>query len=322
MKFIEINSNNIYKKLDIPFYKRPSFASITIGLISVAIILFTQKYITSKMSVEIGLVTEISVATICMFFLYIVVNQLQSSIAKKEVLSEKTREIEAIRNEFTNIASRDIAEASTAIKWGIRSLEPSFDLMKKGEKETLQHIRDKNDHVLEIVRNLVILSRAERGEIIVSKTNTDIGSVIDNLLHTTYPRVKAVGTKIIYEEPSDRIRINVDPIILSDLLLSIFTYCLERTHNSLDEITIKVFQINEGEKKTVKINIGDNASPIPEYMRNNIFDRAIRNPHTGELENTPLGPHVAKILSEILKIEVETNLTDTSTSFSIIISEK
>ncbi len=318
MSFIESPSNNLYEKLNIPFYKRPAFASIAIGLISLLVIVLTQRYVTKYMDAELGLVTEISVATVFMFILFVVVNQLQASISKKQALLEKSHEIEAIRSEFTNIASKDIAEASTAIKWGIRSLEPSFESMKKGDKETLQHLRDKNDHVLEIVRNLVLLSRIERNEIVISKTITDINGLIENLIYVTSPRVKAKGTKVTYIPSPTTIKIETDPIILSDIILSIFIYCLERTHNALDEITVKLFTINSGTEETVKIIIEDSATPLPDYMRENIFARAIRNPHTGELENTPLGPHVANLLSDVLKIKLEANLSETQTSFGII----
>lgn len=317
MKLFEKNPNSVYNRLNIPFYKRPAFASIVMCFLGVFAIWFTEKYITVGTDAITGLVIEISVAVAAMFLLFIIVNQLQAAVAKKEAVIEKTHEIEAIRNEFTNIASRDIAEASTAIKWGIRSLEPTFEAMKKSDKETFQHIRDKNDHVLEIVRNLVLLSRIERKEIIISNTNTELGGLIENMLYTSEPRTKAIGTQVIFVPLAEAIKVETDSITLSDMLLSIYTYCLERTHGPQNSITVKAFTINSGTETTAKISIGDDATPVPEYMRKDIFARAIRNPHTGELENTPLGPHAAHLLAELLGVKLEANLTDTQTSFTI-----
>lgn len=317
MKLFEKNPNSIYNRLNIPFYKRPAFASIVMCALGVFAIWFTEKYITVGTDAITGLVIEISVAVAAMFLLFIVVNLLQASVTKKESAIERTHEIEAIRNEFTNIASRDIAEASTAIKWGIRSLEPSFELMKKSDKETLQHIRDKNDHVLEIVRNLVLLSRIERKEIIISNTVTELGALLENILYTTDPRTKAIGTQVVFVPIAEAIKIEIDAITLGDMLQSLYTYCLERTRGPQNSITVRAFTVNSGSETTPKIIIGDDATPVPEYMRKDIFARAIRNPHTGELENTPLGPHVANLLAEILGIKLEANLTDTQTQFTI-----
>jgi signal transduction histidine kinase len=301
----------------IPYYKKPLFASIIIGILSLAIIIYTQRRLTIHMETEIALVTEISVATVCMFILFIVVNQLQSNISRIEALNKHSREIEILRNEFTSIASRDIAEASTAIKWGIRTLEPDFEQLKKTDLETLLHIRDKNDHILEIVRSLVILSRIERKEIVVSPSQTNISGVIENLLHAMEPRIKAKGTKLSFEIPVENVIIDTDHIVLSELLQSLFTYCLERTRGTQDTVSIRTFTVNEGIKATAKITISDNAPPVEEYMRTNIFARAIHNPHTGDLENTQLGPHVAKLLSDLIGANIEASLTESQTSFTI-----
>lgn len=304
-------------EIKIPYYKRPLFASVVIGILSLAIIIYTQRRLTIHMETEIALVTEISVATVCMFILFIVVNQLQNNVSRAEEASKHFREIEVIRNEFTSIASRDIAEASTAIKWGIRTLEPEFELLKKTDLETLLHIRDKNDHILEIVRSLVILSRIERKEIVVSPTPTNISGVIENLLHAMDPRVKAKGTRLLFEMPKNSVIVETDNIILSELLQSLFTYCLERTRGSQDAISIRAFEIKEDEKTTTKITVSDNAPPVEEYMKTDIFARVIRNPYTGELENTQLGPHVAKLLSDLINVKIEATLTESQTLFTI-----
>jgi signal transduction histidine kinase len=143
------------KRLGIPFYKCPAFASLLFGTVSVVLILLTQRYADRYLETEVALVTEIVIAAALMFLLFLLVNRLQNNIEKKEQLLQHQSEIEALRNEFTHIASRDIAEASTAMKWGIRTLEPSFEQLPKQDQETLLHIRDRNDHILDIVRNLV-----------------------------------------------------------------------------------------------------------------------------------------------------------------------
>lgn len=309
--------NSLSNEFEVPFYRRPLFASIAIGIISIIVIIFTQRYVTLYMETELALVTEISVATLCMFFLFIVVNQLQSSVTKKEAAEKHNREIEMIRSEFTSIASRDIAEASTAIKWGIRTLEPTFNTIKESDKETLLHIRDKNDHILEIVRSLLVLSKIERKEIVISPSSTNVSGVIENLLSTMEPRIKAKGTKTAFVPPPEAVIIETDHIVLSELLQSVFTYCLERTRGPQDTVSIRAFTVNLEGQTTTRILITDDAPGVAEYIRKDIFARAIRNPHTGELENTQLGPHVAKLLSELLGVTIEATINDTQTSFSI-----
>lgn len=317
MELTPKESGNIYVRLGIPFYKRPAFASIVIGTLSLGVILITQRYLTRYMDAEIGLVTEISVATICMFALFIVVNHLQSSVSKKELEARHTSTVEEMRNEFTHIASRDIAEASTAIKWGVRTLEPAFEALDEHDRETLYHIRDRNDHILDIVRNLVILARIERKEIIVSHTPTNITGVIENVIATASRRTKAHGSQVIFVPPPEQIVVETDHVILSDILQSLYSYCLDRTRGAADAINIRAFTIQSEGSSIARIVITDNAPPVAEHIRKNIFARAIRNPHTGELENTSLGPHVAQQLAQLLGVELLATTTDEQTSFSL-----
>lgn len=304
-------------EFEIPYYRRPLFASIIIGILSLIIIIYTQRNLTRYMDAELSLVTEMSVATVCMFFLLIVVNHLQGNVTRAAAAEKHSHEIQSIRSEFTSIASRDIAEASTAIKWGIRMLEPGFKLLKESDMETLSHIRDKNDHILEIVRSLVVLSRIERKEIVVSPSQTNLAGVIENLLSTMDPRIRAKGTKTAFIVPPETIVIETDHIVLSELLQSLFTYCLERTSGPQHTVSVRAFMVNQEGKVTPRIIISDDASTVPEYIKQDIFARAIRNPHTGELENTQLGPHVAKLLSELIGATLEATITEAQTSFSL-----
>ncbi len=305
------------KRLNIPFYRCPPIASVFLGALTVAIILVTQRFTDNMHDSYVALVVQISIAASLLLIFFLIINRLQRNIERIEEEKEHQHEIEEMRNEYTHIASRDIAEASTAIKWGIRTLEPSLDQLGKIEQQTLMRIRDRNDHVLDIVRNLTLLARIERKEIVISRAQTDINAVVNNLLTITARRTKAHGAQVVYVPPPEPIFVDTDHIILADILQSLYTYALERTRGVSDAISLRAFTINAGDAVMARIIIADNAPPIPEYMRKDIFARVSRDPNTGEMTSTSLGPHVAHALSELLGVELIATTTDEQTSFSI-----
>lgn len=305
------------KRLKIPFYRCPAIASVFLGALTVVVILISQRLTDRMYDTYVALVIEISLAASLLLIFFLIVNRLQRNIERIEESKEHQHEIEELRNEYTHIASRDIAEASTAIKWGIRTLEPSLDLLGKIEQQTLMRIRDRNDHVLDVVRNLTLLARIERKEIVISRAQTDINAVINNLLTITARRTKAHGTQVVYVPPPEPIIISTDHIILADILQSLYTYALERTRGASDAISLRAFTLNTGEAVMARIIIADNAPPIPEHMRKDIFQRVSKNPTTGEMTSTSLGPHVAHALAELLGVELVATTTDEQTSFSI-----
>jgi K+-sensing histidine kinase KdpD len=317
MKTSQLSAFSSCKRLNVPFYRCPPVASVFLGATTVAIILTIHRFTDKMRDSYLALVIEISIAASLLLIFFLIVNRLQRNIERIEETREHQHELEELRNEYTHIASRDIAEASTAIKWGIRTLEPSLDLLGKVEQQTLMRIRDRNDHVLDVVRNLTLLARIERKEIIISRAQTDINAVINNLLTITARRTQAHVTQVVYVPPPEPIIISTDHIILADILQSLYTFSLERTRGVSDAISLRAFTLNTGESVMARIIIADNAPPIPEHMRKDIFERVSHNPTTGEMTNTSLGPHVARALAEILGVELIATTTDEQTSFSI-----
>lgn len=317
MKTSQLSAFSSCKRLNIPFYRCPSIASVFLGSFAVASILVIHRFTDRMRDSYLALVIEISLAAALLLIFFLIVNRLQRNVERIEEGREHQHEMEELRNEYTHIASRDIAEASTAIKWGIRTLEPSLDLLGKVEQQTLMRIRDRNDHVLDVVRNLTLLARIERKEIVISRAQTDINAVINNLLTITARRTKAHGTQVVYVPPPEPIIISTDHIILADILQSLYTYSLERTRGASDAISLRAFTLNTGETVMARIIIADNAPPIPEHMRKDIFERVSKNPTTGEMTSSSLGPHVARALADILGVELIATTTDEQTSFSI-----
>lgn len=305
------------KRLGLPFYRCPSSASVVLGILVTALILVTHVFVDRMKDFDVAMIIEIGVSASLLLILFLIISRLQRDVERAEEAREHLHEIEGIRNEFTNIASQDIAEACTAIKWGIRTLEPAFDLLAPNDRQTLMRIRDRNDHILDVVRNLIILARIERKEVRIAAAQTDLHSVIENLLAVTSRRTKAHGTQVIYVPPPTQIFVNTDHIVLSDILQSLYAYSLERTRGVSDAINIRAFMMATGEANVARIIIADNAPPVPEHMRKDIFARVIRNPTTGEMNSTSLGPHVAHELAAVLGVELTATTTDDQTSFAI-----
>lgn len=303
-----------------PSAKHPETTVLWLGFVAIIAIVATQ-LITDKLNLssDIALLPPMSVALVSLVIILSVSSRLHRMRDKEESDATRTAELLSLREEYNYIASKTIASASTAIKWGLRSLEPTlFPRLEESEKAIFEHIRERNDTNLEILRNLGLLSRIDQRVITPHAADTDLRDVLHDIVSITERATAAKGTSLVYVPPQVPVIARVDRIIAGDIVQSLYYYCLSRTRGKGDALTVRCFTSpDESGVQRSRIIIADNAPAVPINEREHLFDRVIKDSTTGATTSVNLGPHTAKLLSEVIDISLVATVTDDQTAFTL-----
>lgn len=303
--------------------KRPEVTVLWLGFIAIIAIIATQ-YITPyfidrfKLSQDIALIPPMTVALLALLTILTISGRMRRTQDFARSKLEREAALASLRDEFSYLATKTIADASTAIKWGLRALDPVRDALPTAEKHTFDHIRERNDENLEILRNLNLLSRIGQKSLTSHPLSIDLREVVSDVVRIAGRATAAKGTTLVYVPPQTPIIATTDRVLLGDLILSLYLYCLGRTRGKGDSLSIRCFTVPlEDGTPHARIVVTDSGPSVPPDEREYIFDRIIKSKLTGETTAVNLGPHTAKQLSELLDHALTATLADNQTSFTL-----
>lgn len=306
-----------------PRKKRTEATVLWLGFLAVIAIIASQ-FLTQKLLThypewkDLALLPPMGVALIALFIILTISSRMHRAEDLQSADEKRSAELTGLRAEFNYLASKTIADSSTAIKWGMRALDPLAETFPPAEKHTFDHIRERNDANLEILRNLTILSRLEQKNLNIHPLDVDLRDTLRDISNIVGRATAAKGTTLIYVPPQEPVQANTDRVLLGDIILSLYYFCLNRTRGTSDALTIRCFNVPLEDGKThARIIVADNAPPVPEAEREFIFDRVIKDRTSGATTGVNLGPHVAKQLADLLGITLAATVTEEQTSFTI-----
>lgn len=147
-------------------------------------------------------------------------NQSQGIVVALRDVSEM-RKMEKTKDEFISIASHELRTPMTAIK-GLISMIFEGDFGKFGEelKDPLQDIALSTDRLIQLVNDMLDVSRIEFGRYKFTLSDQPINKLTDEITVLIKPLVEQKGVKIEVENASDQVFTDPDKFkqILSNLL--------------------------------------------------------------------------------------------------------
>lgn len=205
----------------------------------------------------------------------------------------KEKEIERAKSDFVSIASHQLRTPLTISKWYIESLE-SQNLIKENQskaKEYLDIVQECNERLINLIGDLLSVSRIEQGRVKDFPQRTDLGEltrgVISNL--QTIAGKKHINIDLQISD-KDIIKM-IDQERLKEMLEVLISNAIKYSKTSG-----KVKVILEKLDNLVKFTIEDNGIGISDEDKRRIFDKFFRSAKAVELDpdGTGLGLYVAK----------------------------
>ena len=242
-------------------------------------------------------------------------NELQMMADQLAVANDKLRKLDNAKSEFISIASHQLRTPLTAIKGFISLiLEGSYGKINAEIKDVLNKVYLSNERLIELVEDLLNLSRIESGRMEYKFEKINLGEVCQEIYDTFVLRAKeknldldlVLDKNLMMEAVTDRNKIRE---VISNLVDNGLKYTLK------GGVKIKLTEIEE----KIQIAIIDTGIGVPEEEIPYLFSKFSRGKDISRLNagGTGLGLHVGKKMIEALggRIWVQSAGTNLGSTF-------
>ena len=245
-------------------------------------------------------------------------DKLVSSLANdinvelKELQKQKHRYIQGdkeLKNAITNI-SHDLRTPLTSISGNASNLISNGNYIDdKTKKQIYEDIYEDSLWLINLVENLLSVTRLEEGKMNINLTTELIGDVISEALKHIH--TKSEKQRITVIQSDDLILAKMDARLIVQVLINLLDNAIKYTSSNSQ---IKI--ITEQDEKMVRISVADNGNGISDEQKERVFDmfytgtnkiadcrrsiglglslcKAIINAHGGEISISDNKPHGA-----------------------------
>jgi two-component system phosphate regulon sensor histidine kinase PhoR len=204
----------------------------------------------------------------------------------------RLRELEQTRREFVSNVSHELRTPLSSINLMIETI-----LSTEHDDEALDmflpRIKQEVDRMVQLVADLLDLSRAESGGLRLRREQVDLGSVSANILKTFEQRAEQQGVALHFERESAHL--DGDPDRLAQVLINLIDNALRHTPAG-GSVTVEVFPAGDSPTLVVRdTGVGIPYNDLPHiFERFYVVDRSRARGSTG----TGLGLSIVKQIVE------------------------
>jgi signal transduction histidine kinase len=223
-------------------------------------------------------------------------NELQEIATKLAVANEELRRLDNTKSEFISIASHQLRTPLTAIK-GFLSLvlEGSYGKISLEVEDVINKAYSANNHLVDLVENLLNISRIESGRIQYSFAKTDIADVIRELADSFSVVAKGRHLNLAFVYPEVPL-----PLFLMDSqkIREVISNMIDNALKYTQEGGVAVRLSRDGEK--IRVAVSDTGVGIAPEDLSVLFQKFRRGKESGKVNvsGTGLGLYVGKSFAE------------------------
>lgn len=247
------------------------------------------------------------------------VGQGKSCVAQIVILHDITREksVERLKTEFVSIAAHQLRTPLSAVKWILRMfLDGDMGEISETQAQFLQKTYDSNERMINLVNDLLNVTRIEEGKFLQKMQRCDIADLLKEAvkpLEDTAKKKNLSFSLVLPDKKAPRLDVDKEKIILAVQNL------LENAVNYTKTGGITLAGEYSAAQKEFLIKIQDTGIGIPKEQRARVFSRFFRSSSAlkTETEGTGLGLFIAKNIIEAHggKIWFESEENEGSTFF-------
>jgi two-component system sensor histidine kinase NblS len=232
----------------------------------------------------------------------------------------KQAELEKLKGEFISNVSHELRTPITSIKSYVDTLCTHGDMLEPDiYREFLQIIDSEADRLMNLVNEVLELSKLEEGDRDIEMVQQDIRPAVEYTTRAVHLMAKERGIELNYvaQDPLPMVVMNRESI--ERAVINLVTNAIKYTPNG-GKIDVNIFSMTDGSGE-IAVSVKDNGIGIPEECLPNIFERFFRvekKVHT--IKGTGLGLTIVKRIIEKHdgRITVESEIGHGST-FSIFL---
>ena len=233
--------------------------------------------------------------------------ELNSQLHNRQMELEQAM---GVRNRFYASMSHELRTPINAvIGYSTLLIDNIYGPLNEKQREGLQRTLKAARHLLELVNDVLDLSKIEAGKIELALQPVNIELLIDDLFVTVRPLADEHGSQLSFEHPGEPPTITTDPRRIRQILLNLLSNAIKFGRRK----PIKV-QAIPTERGGVVISVIDHGEGISEEDKARVFEEFVQVSPTQQ-PGTGLGLPISRRLATLLdgSLEMESVLGEGST---------
>jgi signal transduction histidine kinase len=243
--------------------------------------------------------------------------ELQMMADKLAIANDQLRKLDNTKSEFISIASHQLRTPLTAIKGFVSLiLEGSYGTVNLEIKDVLNKVYISNERLINLVEELLNLSRIESGRMEYKFEKIDLAELCKEVYDTFILRAKNAKLKLeLNVPPSGPVEVSTDRNKIREIISNLVDNALKYTPKGWVKITLN--SIEDG----ARVAVSDTGIGVPKEEMPYLFQKFSRGKDTSRLNaiGTGLGLHVGKKMIEALqgKLWVESKGANLGSTFFV-----
>lgn len=200
------------------------------------------------------------------------------------------REVDEVKSEFLSMITHDLRSPLATIKGVAASLNVNAKLDSEG-KIGLDAIDEEVDHMIELVSNILDMSRIESGTRGVEREICHMADIVHDAIRRTLNTRHGTGRVINATIPPGLPEMYADPGQLGRVMDNLLSNAMKYTPES-----VEIVNSYDEKSDTVRTEVIDRGDGIPRSQRKEIFDKfyRLREGRTRGREGSGLGLAICK----------------------------
>jgi len=287
--FQQLNIPAQCRKYGLSLWQCPQFLFLMMGIIisatSIAFYLIGSRYYL----VDPGIVALVILGVVAILFVISFV-----IIRSFERLAEASR----IKSEFIDIVSHQLRSPLTSLKWLFELLTAKkMKIIPGKRKEYFSSAKENIERMVELVDDLLIVSKIEEGELPLRRKEISLEKLIAGLVSRFKFFAEASNTKLEFYSKKNLPEVFIDPSYIKLVIENLIDNAVRYT---IDGGKVEIRLGKKG--KNLLFQIKDNGAGIPEKDQKYIFQKFFRSENIlrEQTRGSGLGLYIAKSIIEKL----------------------
>ena len=227
----------------------------------------------------------------------------------QELVDEKTADLKMAKieaekanqakSEFLSRMSHELRTPMNAILGFTQLMQiDSHDPLPKKHKQSLDYISSAGKHLLELINEVLDLSKIESGKIELSIEVINIIPIVDNVISLSKSRANEKGVSLEYQKiPEEDCFVEIDPLRFKQIVLNLISNAIK--YNKPNGSVIISYEKQGGD--TMRLGIRDTGNGIAVDKKGKLFKAFERFDVDAEsIEGTGIGLIITKQLVELM----------------------
>lgn len=222
--------------------------------------------------------------------------EVKKATAQMRSANEKLKKLDSAKSEFISIASHQLRTPLTIIKGYISMLlEGSFGRLNEKEKEPLTKVYESNERLIQLVEDLLDISRIESGRLQFNFKEMRLEEITDSVVEELTNSAKSKGLDLIYKKPAQPLpKVKIDEEKIRQVVINLIDNAIKYTGRG--SVAVSMDKIDGG----VYFCVADTGAGISEEDLPALFKKFSRGKATSLIDanGVGLGLYVGKMMIE------------------------